>query len=114
MNLYLVDVGTLLDNTDPEYTMYSIVYDKQYAYYDYDQYFVRTKDEAINDAKEYVKTHGEDSYAVISVQTGFDDDLSNEDLEFIDLGLTDYSIENVVYSVANINGKIIENFIEKE
>lgn len=50
----------------------------------------------------------ENTYAIVSNTT-----LDNEvDLDDVDVDCEEYILDNVVYSVAKINGKIVENFLE--
>ena len=46
MKAYLVDLGFLLDKTDKEFSFYASVYDHKHAYYDINQYYVKTLEEA--------------------------------------------------------------------
>ena len=54
MLLYLIDIGILLENEDPEFEYYNIVYDHKYGYYDKNQYYKKSKDVAIKEAMEYI------------------------------------------------------------
>lgn len=106
MRAYLVDKGYLVDAK--EFENYATVYDKKYGYYDEAQYYERTEEKAIKDAKLYVENSKEDRYVVIS-NTTLDDDFEFEDDDGI--GYEEYILDNVVYSIAIINGKIIEHFL---
>ena len=108
MKAYLVDVGVLLSENDDEFESYAIVYDKKYGYYDENQFYLPTEEEAIDFAKVYVKDGVDNTYGVISL-TELDDDFDFTDCVF---GPEHYLLNDVVYSVAKINGKIVENFIE--
>lgn len=107
MFTYLVEVGILLSVEDEEYNCYNHVYDKKHGYYDEDQYYVKDKTEAIKNAKTYVENGVENTYAVVSI-TVVPDDYDFEDGYVFD---EFYHLNDVEYSVAKINGKIIENFI---
>lgn len=108
MKAYLIDVGILLSKNDEEFESYAIVYDKKYGYYDEDQFYLPKKEEAMNYAKTYVKDGVDNTYAVISL-TELPDDF---DFTNCELGSEYYLLNDVVYSVAKINEKIMENFIE--
>lgn len=107
------DVGVLLTKDDEEFESYSLVYDHKYGYYDEDQtaYKASDLDEAIKYAKEYVANGVDMTYAVITDQGQFNycEQFDAEDIE----GFT-YHCEDVIYSVAKINGVIVENFINTQ
>lgn len=92
MNKVSIDVGVLLDKSHPLYENYSHVYDQAYGYMDEDQYETDFE-AAVKDAKEYVMSGVDNTYAIIHEQ-GY------------------YDTANVLYSVRKQNGKIIENFIQ--
>ena len=109
MKVYLVDEGILLTKENKEFDAYAIVYDKKYGYYDTAQYYVKNKTDAIKCAKAYVEENGENTYAIVS-NTGVRSDFDFEN-GYVE-GET-YFAENVIYSVAKINGEIVENFMSK-
>ena len=105
--VYLIEVGVLLAKDDPEYDFYSKVYDKKHAFYDENQYYVDTLNQAKHDAKEYVEQGVDNTYAIIS-SSALPDDIDVEE------ALTkneSYSIKDVVYSLKKENDKLIENFL---
>lgn len=107
MNVYLLDVGILLESDDKEFEYYSQVYDKKYGYYDENQYYLKDKQHAIMEAKAYVEAGIDKTYAVISRSV-----LERvSDLDDVHVEGEEYSLENVIYSIAKINGEIIENFL---
>jgi hypothetical protein len=110
MRAYLLDVGILLTEKDTEFESYNTVYDKKYGYYDEGQCYIATEDEAIKQAKQYVVDGVENTYAVVS-NTTLDDDIDINDDELC-VEDEEYITDNIVYSVAKINGKIVENFIQ--
>ena len=111
MKAYLVDVGILLNKADKEFEFYSCVYDHKYGYYDVNQYYVPTLEQAKKDAIEHInKNIKNDPYAVISIATLPDD----YDFEDGMLNGEQYLIENVVFSAKIENESIKENFIMKE
>lgn len=110
MRAYLLDEGVLLTEKDEEFKSYNTVYDKKYGYYDECQRYVATEDEAIKHAKQYVVDGAENSYSVVS-KTTLDDDVDiNDDGLYVEG--EEYNTDNIVYSVAKIDGKIVENFIQ--
>lgn len=109
MIAYLVDVGILLDDDHEEYDAYAIVYDKAYAYYDENQFYTKTKEEAIEYVKKYIKEGVVGTYGVVSETTlPYDYDFDNGEF-----GPETYHSADVVYSIAKINGEIKENFVIK-
>ena len=109
MPAYLVDVGILLDDDHEEYDAYAIVYDKAYAYYDENQFYTKTKEEAIEYVKKYIEKGVVGTYGVVSeTNIIYDYDFENDDI-----GEESYHPADVVYSLAKINGEIKENFVLK-
>ncbi len=112
-HLICCDTGVLLTQNDSLFQGYSIVYDHKYGYYDENQTAYKKEDleKAIADARLYVNDGVDMTYAVISDQgicwcsEPFD---SSETLGFT------FAKEDVLYSIAKINGKIVENFIAIE
>ena len=115
--LYLVDIGILLNENDDEFECYSQVYDSKYGYYDESYYFITKEDleKAIKQEKTYFKKYySKNTYVVISYQ-GFWYVEEDDDLQDLDLSSCDYSKSSVVYSVMkDKHGNIIENFIKGE
>lgn len=110
MRAYLLDEGVLLTEKDEEFKSYNTVYDEKYGYYDECQRYVATEEEAIEQAKHFVVDGIENAYAVVS-RTTLDDDVDINDDELCVEG-EEYITDNIVYSVAKIDGKIVENFIQ--
>lgn len=110
MKAYLVDVGVLLSKDDREFEYYAVVYDKLHGYYDEGQCYMRTQEEALKYAKEYVQNGVENTYAVIS-NTVLPDDFDFDEGCVED---EEYEAKDVVYSVAKIDGEIVENFVNKD
>lgn len=110
MTAYLVDVGVLLDDDHEEYDAYAIVYDKAYGYYDENQFYTKTKEEAIEYVKDYIEKGVVGTYGVVSETTRlYDYDFENQD----DFGPETYHPADVVYSLAKFDGEIKENFVLK-
>lgn len=106
---YLIDVGILLDPSDKEIDAYNTVYDKKHGYYDENQYYKANLQQAIREANDYVNAGVDQTYAIVSetmvpnYSKLTDTPVENES----------YNIENVVYSVAKLNGQVVPNFIQK-
>ena len=115
MKVLCLDVGVLLNNDNEDFTAYNTVYDEKYGYYDENQIAYK-KDElelAIKFARDYVKKGVNMTYAVITDQgecsNGYDGNFDDCDIRGFD-----YCLENVVFSIAKIDDKIVENFVCKE
>lgn len=111
MTAYLVDVGILLSDDDKEYDNFAIVYDKCHGYYDENQFYTKTKEEAIQYVKDYIARGVDEinAYGVVSeTNIIYDYDFENDDI-----GEESYHPADVVYSLAKINGEIKENFVLK-
>ena len=78
--LYLTEVGILLERRNPEFERYNKVYDRKHGYYDENQYLKKDKCEAIAEAKKYVENGVPNTYAVITEQTGFPDEMTEQDM----------------------------------
>lgn len=109
MRVYLLDEGILLSENDDEFEDYATVYDKKYGYYDEGQCYIKSETEAIENARAYVEAGVENTYAIVS-NTTLDDDVDIDDEE-LTVDCEEYILDNVIYSVAKINGEIIENFL---
>lgn len=106
--VFLVDEGILLNRDDKSFEMYAYAYDNQYGYYDEDQFYVESKEDAIKQAKEYVEDGAENTYAIVS------DSYVSDDNDLTILEDESYLPEDVIYSVAKINGNIVENFVKSD
>ena len=104
MNLraYLVDLGFLLDEKDKEFDFYSCVYDYKHGYYDVNQYYVATLEEAKKDCMTHINENiNNNPYGVVSIAE------VPEDFDIEDGILTEeYRTENIVYDACVENGKI--------
>ena len=107
-NVYLIDEGILLEKDNPEFPDYS-AYDNKYGYYDENQFYISKKSKANRLAKKYVENGEEKTYAIVS-KTSIDD---TADINDCPVEGESYLLEDVVYSVAKINGVIVENFLNK-
>ena len=112
INVIGLDVGVLLTKNDEEFDFYSCVYDHKYGYYDENQIAYKECDlaEAIKYAREYVTDGVDMTYAVVTNQGQI-----NYCEEFDDGNIDNftYLCEDVIFSLAKINGEIIENFIRE-
>lgn len=107
MRAYLVDVGVLLSDDNKDFGAYSNVYDKQYGYFDENQYYVKDLEDALKQAKEYVDKGVDTTYAVVS-ETNIPYDY---DFDSGDFGPEHYNLVDVVYSAAKINDAVMEGFV---
>jgi len=109
MNAYLIDEGVLLSPEDEEFEAYSQVYNNLYGFYDEGQYYETNKLVAIANARKYVEAGVERTYAIVSI-TWLPDNFDFEDGYVED---ETYQTEDVVYSVAKIDGEIVEDFLSR-
>lgn len=107
MNAFIVDEGILLTKRPPEFARYAGVYDKNYGYYDENQYYLLSEQDAIAQARQYVESGVENTYAIVS-RTTLDDGVDPADCIVC---FEDYSASDVVYSVAKLDGQIVEGFV---
>lgn len=108
--VYLLDLGTLLTDSDPEFDSYNMVYDKKHGYYDIGQGYYADLASAVADAKEHVNANkgGDDNvYAVIS-ETFIPADADVDDTY---VEGESYDVADIVYSLAIIDGKLVEKFV---
>lgn len=111
MKLYLVDLGILLKADNPEFEAYKVVYDKMHSYYDKNQYFVKDKDKAIEDAKKHVNEAGDDAYAVIC-ECEYDGTFTDAEIADLPCG-RDADYNNVIFSCTMYaRGYYRENFVD--
>lgn len=110
--IILCEVGVLLNKTHKEYNAYNHVWNHKWGFYNENDilYEEKDKDKAIEYAKQYVNTGVENTYAIVSNEgiCEWEDELDDGDLDIIP-GC--YDCKDVIYSVAKINGKIVENFL---
>lgn len=106
---YLVDIGVLLCEGDPEFDAYSVAYDHSYGYYDENQYYCMSRERAIAEAHDYVDEGSELSYGIVTL-TQLDDDITEQDLADGNVDVSDeqYLVDDVVFAVAKINGEVEE------
>ena len=107
MKAYFVEVGILLPKDNAEYDAYSQVYDKAHGFYDENQFYRATLEEAEDYAKEYVEIGNDTTYGIVS-ESEVPDDFNFDEAEIEEL----YDMESVVYSVAKIDNKVTENFLQ--
>lgn len=114
INLCL-DVGVLLYPTDTYFEAYSAYESKKYGFQDENQIAYMKKDmqEAISYGRNYVLNGKEETYAVLTNQgeceNGNDGDFDDGCVEGFE-----YQLKDVIYSIAKIDGKIIENFLQED
>ena len=109
MQAYLVDVGVLLSKESEEYGAYATAYDKKHGFFDENQYHKSSKEQAIQEALEYVKQGTESTYAVVSETTV--PEMSEEELEETPVENEAYDLESVVFSCMKDSGEVKEGFL---
>lgn len=108
MKVFLLDEGVLLSSESDYFDCYNMVYDKKWGYHDEGQCYIKDKETAINDAINYVKEGVEKTYAVIT-STIIDDSADLDDCPVED---ENYDVNDIIFSVAKINGEIVFGFID--
>ena len=91
-NVYLVDCGILLKPDDREFESYNMVYDKKWGYCD------------CGDGQYYWRRTLKELQTLLTKQILDGPDIPVE-------GET-YKVDDVLWSIAIINGQVVENFIK--
>lgn len=101
----MLEVGVLLNKDHPEYEAYSNVYDKKRGYHDEDRtfYYASKLSEVIEKAEKYVEAGVEGTYAIITDQGMVS--VQPEEMTADDAW---YNSKYVIYSIAKIDGKVIQ------
>lgn len=108
--VYLVDVGVLLEKDNEAFDSYCQVYDKEWGYFDEDQFYMEDKNKAISFVDKYVNDGVEHTYGVVSkTEMPYED----EDLEDINVEGESYFVDDIVYCVAKLDYKPVEDFIKR-
>lgn len=110
INLCL-DVGMLLTPDDKWFGCYRAYGNDKYGFHNDNQiaYKLEEKEKAVSYGKQYVINGADGTYAVLTDQG---ECLNGDDGEFDDgcvEGFT-YNKKDIIFSIAKINGKIVENF----
>lgn len=114
--IILLDCGVLLMHTDRDYDAYrNDNYNSAFSLFDegMDGYFEKDFKKCHKDAIDYVSNGVDRTYAIISRQGRCSGVEKEEDLDGIDNSWFDRKREDVVFSIAKINGKIVEDFLNK-
>lgn len=106
---YLVDIGVLRLEGDPEFEAYAVAYDCAYGYYDENQYYCLSRERAVAEAQDYVDEGPELAYGIVTI-TQIDADITEQDLADGNVDVSDekYLVEDVVFAVAKIDGEVGE------
>lgn len=112
-HIFLVDHGALLNQNDREFNCYNCVYDKQYGYYDVEQYYTTDPEKDLKAIKKLYTDENTDDYYIIITDQGHIDDYgdtfqtNNIDEIPLDTVNTDYSVPAIIYYEGKCNGKPI-------
>ncbi len=112
-HIFLVDHGSLLNQNDREFGCYNNVYDKQYGYYDVEQYYTTDLEKDLKAVKELYTDANADNYYIIITDQGHIDDYgdtfqTNNINEIpLDAGNNDYSVDAIIYYEGKSNGNPI-------
>lgn len=110
MKVYFIEVGILCNPNDVD-EIYSSVYDKKYGYYDENQYYVLTKEEAIKQVNDYVNNGVIGTYGIIQesdVDNCVYQQIVNDDCVEID---ETYFPQDVMYSIRKTKNGLESGFI---
>lgn len=105
---YLVDKGILLTNQDEAFPGYNTSYDHKYGYFDHEMYYLSDEEQAVFEAKDFVQDCGVSYYAIVSKKILPDDYNYSDGI----IEGEEFCLSDVMYCIANIRGKIVENFLE--
>lgn len=112
--LYLVDMGILIDKYDKDFEYYGTCYGiEEYHLYDENMWLFLKEDFEKEKTllKQYINKLVNNTYFIITKQ-GLWDIEENDCFSDLDISYCDFLRENVVYSIMkDKNGNIIENFI---
>jgi len=109
---YSVEVGVLIPQTHEEFKAYSMVYDEKNGFYDENQWASIDLQKAAEEVMDYVKHGVNNTYGTISI-AGLCEVVGDEsESDLFDIVDPSYTLEYLYYSVAKIDGKIVENFID--
>lgn len=106
----IVEFGILenADETDND----CLVYDKKYGYYDKDRCYEPVLEDARIAALDYVAIGNDRSYAIVSQSDHTVESFADKNIYDTPVENESRDVKSVIYSVAKINNKIIENFID--
>ena len=107
----MCEVGVLLDKNHSEFDFYSNSWNHEYGFYNENNILYQSETEARKYAKEYVSKGVDNTYAIVSNEG---ECVWEEPFDDGDLSITAgyFDASDILYCVAKINGKIIENFLK--
>lgn len=112
-HIFLIDHGAILNQNDKEFDCYNNVYDKQYGYYDVEQYYTTDPEKDLKVVKElYTDANADDYYIIITDQGHIDDygdtfQTNNINEIPLDAGNNDYNVDAIIYYEGKSNGNPI-------
>lgn len=108
----IVEFGMLEDmsDADDEY----LVYDRRYGYYDKERYYEPVFEDARIAAFDYVTTGGDQTYAIVSRSYHTVKSFAGKNIYDTPVEDEKCEVPSIIYSVAKINGKIVENFVKRK
>ncbi len=112
-HIYLIEQGMFLSKDDPEYEEYNMVYDKEWAYYDENQFYSDNPEQDVHKLKQEILDRS--NYYIIVTDQGhindFGDTFITDKPEDVPVENTSYDPENIVYYEGKYNNMPI--FIKK-
>ena len=109
MKVYLVEYGELIQPEENEFDSYNKVYDNQYGYYDYEQFYTFNFMKSIKSLKESYSIINtiENYYIIVTDQGTLNDFDETFDIDDGPEGCN-YNMDSVVYYEGKIDGKPIQ------
>ena len=119
---YFYEIGNLLDKSHKDFESYNKAWNPNYGYFNMRWGVVKRTDKNLLELqaklKDIINESKEDTYAVIEEagEVPYDDESDWEDTRDLcakyDIQASE-KMEDVVWSIAKIDGKIVENFLNK-
>lgn len=121
-NAFWYETGQLLSEDDSDYEAYTVSYDHKHGLFDTDWGAVIDEEKSLDNLKLFLSDmvkNEKNMYAII--ESSFSIDYDTEAVVETKHGfsfvtdtevLASFKVEDVEWSIANFDGKIIENFIE--
>ena len=104
----MCEVGVLLDKSHCDFDFYSRSWTHEYGFYNENNILYQSQKEAREYARRYVKNGVENTYAIVSNEgeCHWDEPFDDSDLSITARG---FDASDIIYCVAKINGKVVED-----
>ena len=121
---YFFEVGILLDHNDKEFDSYNMVYDHKWGYFNENWGLIKKNPKEFEELKDYIRSYVADgnnhTYGIIEyygeVEYEEDEEYAwdsggGEICSIYDIKGS-FKVQDVVWSIAKIDGKTVENFLK--